>query len=309
MFSRILLPLDMSPLAEQVLPLVGLIAARCQSTIVLFHAIEPIQELLPISADVFEPAEQLDVLRGRVLEYMQVVERELSAPGLSVERRVCVGHPAEAILDAAEQAQIDLIAMTTHGRSGFQRWARGSVAGKVLGHTSLPLLLVRAQAEPKAPALTRLLVPLDRSDFAEQALRVAASLARTFDAELVLFHVWDYFEYRFGESSDRVIENIMRATFEYAKEYMVAKTRELQAEGLRVRWQVQAGPIAPSIVKAAAEDGAGLIVMSSHGRSGLKRWALGSVADRVLCTSAVPVLVIRPPGMGAFRADVPRAAV
>ena len=311
MFARILLPLDMSPLAEQVLPVVRAIAAGCRSTVVLFHAVEPIQELLPISADVFEPAEQLEILRGRVLNYMQAVEADWLTPGLAVERRVCVGHPAESILETARCAEIDLIAMTTHGRSGFQRWARGSVAGKVLAHSTLPMLLVRAQAEPDVatPVLKRLLVPLDRSAYAEQALAVASELARTFDAELVLFHVWDYFAYRFGESGDRVIENIMRATFDFAKEYMVATTRRLQDAGLRARWQVQAGPIAPSIVNAAETDGADLIVMSSHGRSGLKRWALGSVADRVLCTSHKPVLLIRPPGASGYGADVPRAAV
>src|SRR5262249_3992943 len=159
----ILVPLDLSPLAEQVLPVTNLIAQRCQSTVVLFHAIEPIQDLLSVSAGMFESFEQIDVRRARVSNYLQALEGESLARELSCERQISIGSPAGAILDFAEVANIDLIALTTHGRSGLQRWVYGSVASKVLNHTHVPLLLVRAQEQPvvKPTTLTRILVPLD----------------------------------------------------------------------------------------------------------------------------------------------------
>jgi nucleotide-binding universal stress UspA family protein len=294
MFNHILVPLDMSPLAEQMLPVTNLIAQGFHSTVVLFHAIEPLQERLPISADVFQPQEQLDILRVRVSTYMQRLERECLAREVKCERQISVGQPAHAILDFAECADLDLIAMTTHGRSGLQRWAHGSVAGKVLDHTRMPLLLVRAQPEmnSKPPRLSRILVPLDRSVFARQALPAAVALARTFDAELVLFHVWDYFGFDFEHANDEAIARIMRDTYGYAKRYMEEQTRKLHEEHLRVRWLIRAGPVANCIVQAVEQERANMIVMSSHGRSGLSRAALGSIADRVLRTSRIPVLLI-----------------
>jgi nucleotide-binding universal stress UspA family protein len=295
MYSRILVPLDCSPMAEQALPWAKTLAARLKSAVVLFHVLEPIREMVPVDSDVFKAGEQTEIIRRSALEYLDSVRKDFESVGAPVEIEIREGRAATAILEFAERVPVDLIVMATHGRSGIQRWVYGSVADKVLHGARAPLLLVRANNAPPRlqPKLTRILVPLDRSALAEAALVPARQLAEAFDAEIVLFHVWDLFGYNFGESQDSTIDEIMQATYSYAKDYLVKQTHDLQTKGLRVRWQAQSGAIAECILAAAEKDAASLIVMSTHGLSGISRWVMGSVADRVLSASPIPVLLLR----------------
>ena len=192
MYGRILIPLDGSPVAEQVLPLAKMFAVHLKSSVVLLQAVEPIGKRLQVEETTLRADDQVQLWRSRALSYLQTIQRDF-ATGISVECEVKVGSPATVILDLAESARADLIAMATHGRTGPQRWVFGSVAAKVLSGTTLPVLLVRANPAPRPLApIRRILVPLDGSELAERALVPARHVAAAFDAEIILFRVRDF---------------------------------------------------------------------------------------------------------------------
>lgn len=295
MYRRILIPLDGSPLAEQALPLAKTIAEHFQSSAILFRAVEPVHEPLREEGSIVSVADQVELMRGLALEYLETAARDFVPIHVPAERVVRVGYPASTILELAETAKVDLIAMATHGRTGLQRWVFGSVADKVLSGAKLPLLLVRAKPEPPSETrITRILVPLDGSALAEGALPFAQELARAFDAEILLLRIWAPSAYIIeGYPAARSTLELDQAASASIDEYLGQKTLELKSQGLHVKWETEIGPTADGILQTVEAQAASIIVMSTHGRSGLGRWVMGSVAERVLSASPVPVLLVR----------------
>lgn len=294
MFRQILIPLDGSPVAEQVVPLAKMLVLRFQSAVVLLRVIEPIHARRRAEGEVFRDDDQVELLRGSALEYLETVHHDFAA-GISVEREVRVGSPATVILDLAESAPVDLIAMATHGHTGLQRWVYGSVADKVLSSARLPILLVRASERPRAfGPIKRILVPLDGSTLAERALIPARQLAKAFDAEVLLLRVWEPSTYvPDGLSAGTSVAALSEAVRGAVEEYLTEKTREMRSQGVRVGWEAPFGMVAENILDVAEKHAVNLVVMSTHGRSGVGRWVMGSVADRVLRASRTPILLIR----------------
>lgn len=305
MYDRILIPLDGSPVAEQVLPLAKMIAARFQSSAVLLRVIEPLHERLRVDGETLSTEDQIELLRTSAMDYLTTVLHTFTAAAIPAQVKIRVGAAAPEILQFAESAHVELIAMATHGRTGPQRWVYGSVADKVLSSASVPVLLVRASETPPAFApLTRILVPLDGSALAERALIPASQWAKAFAAEILLLRVWQPSVYAHdGFTGGLSLVELDDALQRAAEEYLRQKTRELEAQGVRVRWAAQLGSVADRILEAAEKRGANLIVMSTHGRSGIGRWVMGSTADRVLRTSSIPVLLVRS-GTAVEQADL-----
>lgn len=308
MYHRILIPLDGSPVAEQVLPLSKMIAARFQSSVVLFRAVEPLHERLRVDGEVFSVEDQVEFLCGSATEYLTMVLHGFTAAGIPAELKVQVGPAAPEILQFAESARVNLVAMATHGRTGLQHWVYGSVADKVLSSARVPVLLVRAtESTPAFAPITRILVPLDGSALAERALLPAQHWAKAFEAELLLIRVWQPSAYAHdgftGGMGQVELDDAVRAATE---EYLRQKAQEVEGQGVRVHWATQLGSVADRILEAAEKHGANLIVMSTHGRSGIGGWVTGSTADRVLRTTHIPVLLVRS-GAAVEQAD-PRAA-
>lgn len=262
MLERILVPLDGSGTAERVLPHVRRLALRQGSEVVLLRVLEP----------------RLIDLHDEAESYLQAEAAPLAKAGLRVRAMVRIGSPAETILEIAEKLPVSLIAMTTHGQSGFQRWIFGSVAVKLLhAESKIPIYLHRPEVED-AP-IRRLLVPTDGSDESLAAVPYAIDLAKTFDAEIVGVTVRQ-FPYEFPNE----------AAPERKLEALLEPIRALRIPAVGV---VQEGNPAERILETAKERGAGAIVMSTHGRSGVSRWVIGSVAEKVIAGAEVPVLVVR----------------
>jgi nucleotide-binding universal stress UspA family protein len=294
MYQRILIPLDGSPIAEQVLPLAKMLVVRFSSSVVLFQAIQPIGKGAPVEDAALHADDQVELWRRQAVEYLEGIAQGFPW-GIAVQPEVRIGLPAPAILEFAESAHSDLIAMATHGRTGVQRWAYGSVADKVLSGGRLPVLLVRASEAPHTIAsIRRILVPLDGSALAERALIPAQYLAQAFNAEVLLFRVQEPSAYGQGEPAAGVyaaaFDDSLRAMVE---EYLTEKTQEMRSRDMRVSWETQFGMPADGILDVAQKRAVNLVVMSTHGRSGVGRWIMGSVADRVLRASRIPVLLIR----------------
>jgi nucleotide-binding universal stress UspA family protein len=222
---------------------------------------------------------------------------QLRAAGVQASYEVQLGAPAEIIAEVAEREQAALIAMVTHGYSGIKRWALGSVTDKLVHATNIPVFVVRGQEPAPAgePSIKRILVPLDGSALARQALPFAAQLAAQMYAELILLTV--------AVPSILEAPELMRAAPRYddmlaeLQNWIMAELGS-QADQLRQR-DIQVTPMAVNgfpadmIIDVAERQQADLIVMATHGYSGLKRWAMGSVAGKVLHATPVPLLLVR----------------
>ncbi|MGB2799901.1 MAG: universal stress protein [Dehalococcoidia bacterium] len=312
MYKRMLVPLDGSELAEVVFAYAKELAGRLSLDVTLLHVCSPTeQELAPMHRSYTEH------MAGIVKLQVEAIQKKVGIqPGSKeVETRgeLAVGYPAEQILSYADENDIDLILMATHGRSGIRRWAIGSVADKVLRASKVPVWLVRAGIPEEVvydewPRRT-ILVPLDGSELAESVLPHVETLAKQRGAELVdvvLLRVCDppiissdYPEAIMPLSWEEHVEQQMAWCKRASEKYLAGVEKQLKDAGLKVRSEVLVGnpPLdnpANEIIDYANRNPFNLIVMATHGRSGISRWAYGSVAARVLLGVSSPLFLVRP---------------
>jgi nucleotide-binding universal stress UspA family protein len=304
MYHRILVPLDGSSLSKQILPYARWLAKGLECPIELMRVMEPVPATLDDSAHGVYPHRVAESLKSHLEDYLETKATSLRDAGLQVSLAVYEGNPAEHIIGEAEKDPETLIAMSTHGRSGITRWIMGSVANKVLQGTSNPLLMVRASQEEdvvKEVELRTVIVPLDRSPMSEQALPHAASLAKALGLKLVLLWVFPLIE---GHYTDLGIGattygvpmqgEVSQAVESEANHYFATVEEELRRLGApEVESHLLWGQPASTIIDFARQTPNNLVAMTTHGRSGIDRWVLGSVTDRVVRHSEDPVLVIR----------------
>jgi len=306
--KTILVPLDGSALAGQILPYVRLMAPSLGAQVRLFHAIPEwtiggafeTASLYGPGGLILLPQESdrrgVDLLRKQAEEYLTTQAAPLREAGLDVVTEVRFGAPAEQIVEAAADTSVALIALATHGYSGLKRWALGSVADKVAHATNTPVFVVRA-AEPAtaARAIKRILVPLDGSDLARQALPLAAQLAVQMQAELLALTV---VVPPIGEAVERISPyKTDEATVAPLRAQLIEElgsvADELNQHNVPITPIIAHGFAAETIIEEAARQQVDLLIMATHGYSGLKRWALGSVADKLLHAAPVPLILVR----------------
>ncbi len=299
MYTRILVPLDGSKTAENVLPYARTFAARLKLPVELLSVI-----------DIAEMATHM--ARGRPGHIDTLVEdskraaeaylREVAKtfPGGAITCTVERGRAEGTIIERAASDKATLIAMATHGHSGVNRFLMGSVAEKVLRGTSNPLLLIRASEQAKTAGeapLISIVVPLDGSELAEAVLPAAVELAKKLDLEVILFGAYriPYGAYSGADGYYGInFEELTAAVKAETTEYLQKKANELKVRGMdKVAYESSEGPAADEIIKVAKSKPGSLIAMSSHGRSGVQRWVLGSVTETVVRHSGNPVLVVR----------------
>jgi nucleotide-binding universal stress UspA family protein len=220
--------------------------------------------------------------------------------GLSVSCVIDKGRAAEAIIERAAADNGTLIAMATHGRSGINRWMLGSVAEKVLRATDNPLLLIRAAEQAKADEEARLssvIVPLDGSELAESVLPAVVELAKKLGLEIVLFRAFNipYGIYAGADGYYAInFDQLIAEMRSEAAGYLEKKSEELKNKGVeKVSFLTKEGLSADEIISFGRETPDNLIAMCTHGRSGVRRWVLGSVTETVVRHCGDPVLVIR----------------
>lgn len=294
MYSRILVPLDGSALAETVLPYVRSFARALDIPAEFLRVIDPeLYEIPPESLKARPGVTKADVERESEAYLEQLASRfaDLSVLRCSVAR----GKAAQVIADRAATHAGTIIAMSTHGRTGLERWLLGSVAEKVLHTAKNPVLLVRpweALKEGEAKLPNKIFVPLDGSLLAELALPHAVELAKRMALELVLLRVYDPLSYGHLPRLDLIAEELR----EEAKNYLEEKARRLRDQGIeRASPLVLEGYPSAQIVDLARAEPEGLLVISTHGRSGISRWLLGSVTERVIRHARGPLLVVPAP--------------
>jgi nucleotide-binding universal stress UspA family protein len=280
MIKSILVPLDGSQAAEAVLPYVELIAPKAGSGVTLLSVLAEGQD------------------NAEAQRYLDKTAERLRGAGVDCSSETASGPEAAAILERAEAENFDLIAMSTHGRSGLMRWVLGSVADKVLHGTDRPLLLVRAGDDVAPPGeITNILVPLDGSALAASVLPYVEELAGSIGAELVLYNaVLPLDVYPGAELTPARMGDLLDDLVTQGRAYVGAVAGEVEGRGkTKAKTVVTIGFPVDEIVRVAGETDSGLIAMASHGRSGVNRWVMGSVADGVVRRSKHPCLLVHPP--------------
>lgn len=304
--ATILVPLDGSAFAETVLPYVRLLAktlnadvqllrvvtAKEQERFLAYESVAVWDDTLPSRADIV--AQVSSDLHEEANSYLKEQAEALVSQGLTVATRLVDGQPAIAIIQLAEELQPVLIAMASHGYSGLERWSLGSVTDRVVSASTTPVLVVRSTEglRPGVPKLQHILVPLDGSPLADQALPLALSLARRAQAQLILLRVVEP-PFVGDPYTSAQYMHWMEVGYEEACRRIERSANELRQQHDLVSSTVQTGHPAELIVSTAMSNDADLIVMATHGYTGLRRWALGSVADKVLHASATPLLLVR----------------
>jgi nucleotide-binding universal stress UspA family protein len=248
--------------------------------------------------------EHVEPLDPELEDYLnQIGDRVEADCGTQVHRVVLEGTASRALTEFDTLSHPDMIVMSTHGRGPLSRAWIGSVADRITRHVSTPVVLVRpreaVECEVTRPAkLRRILVPLDGSDLAEASLVWAKRIMQATDASCTLMRVanesfpaWSsHLEHGASRSSDYT--RLSEAT---SREYLDGVCEAMRQSGFEVDTVVETeGPDALAILRCAQREAIDLIVMASHGRGGLRRLVLGSVADKVVRAADVPVLMIRP---------------
>jgi len=303
MYRKALIPLDGSPFAERVLPYVEWLVLPEETELLLLHVLRPFGLIVPPELLATTGLSDYDRLRERMENYLKGIKGELREMGFVAHAQLVEGDVASAICDVADAQEVDLIAMTTHGRSGVSRWAFGSVADRVIRHAAQPVFLVRGDTEASfGEGVQRILVPLDGSKLAERALPHAQTLAQAHGAEILLVRIVEPPSdlevaelYVAWESPEKLYRHRQTA----AEQYLGRVQERLSEAGVHGEMYVNEGHAAEMILKAAESEGVDLIVMSTHGRSGVARWVYGSVAGKVLHGAPCPLLLIRARPTGA----------
>ncbi|HLZ09276.1 MAG TPA: universal stress protein [Chloroflexota bacterium] len=289
MFRQILVPLDGSPLAERALPFAQEIAAAGNARLVLLRAVSVSETHPDEIATTDHPAEVTEAE-----SYLHDLAQRLS--GVTTDSMVEKGDATVLVLAEIARRSVDLVAMSTHGRSGIGRWIYGSVADAILRHAPTPVLLVSGTTKMsrwRTDRPRRILISLDCSALSETVLAPACTLADTLKAEIILLSVSPllmspdpyggaYLAY------DPDVDRTERRT------YLEGIATTLRARDRKVAVRDAFGLVDTTILDVAREEDVDLIALATHGNSGVTRLLMGSVATSIVQRAAVPLLVVRP---------------
>lgn len=332
MFKHILVPLDGSKRAESALPVAAHLARTTGGSIVLlrvvpfpsdyysrFIGVSPLAAPYYYPVDI-HPLDDQDTDRGEIVAakgYLGMVARDMLA-GITTETEVVSGNAATSILCAATSLATDLIVLCSHGYSGLMRWSLGSVAQKVARQSSVPVLVLREGAgvptnlHPEGMRPVRVMVALDGSTLSETALAPAAQLSAALSApargELHLVQVIRLPE-SIGDGQSEAESKMRKLAIAAAQAYLKMAEEQLHKGDLatldlHVTSSVRASMDVANALIFMAELGVGMeveqgfsgcdvIAMATHGRGGPERWVMGSMTERVLDATKLPLLIVR----------------
>lgn len=328
MYKQMLVPLDGSNLAEAISTYAKELAVRLSVNLVFLNVCSTEEvELLPMRRVYVE--RMAEIVKEQSVELQHQIIAGTEGKAVEAKAEVVIGYPAEEIIRYTDENKIDLILISTHGKSGIKHWSLGSVADKVLRMAKAPVWVVRASIPIEVIhdqwPIKSILVPLDGSVLAESVLPHVEAVAEQRGGELleiVLLRVCELADMAFKPPASyhlipdlipglnpaptgpanrqKDIEQEITKCKEVNQKYLAKVAKRLETVGLKVRTEVlvsktplEAKP-ADEILDYANRTATNLIIMATHGRSGLSRWAYGSVAERIVYGGNTPVLLIRP---------------
>ena len=304
-FATVIVPHDGSRLADTAQPFAAELARATGSAVVLLRVLE---ERRPI----------FNVARRELTWFSRSTTRgELSASeilagplawfkeqGLPAQPVIRFGDPRSEIVAEAAAHPRPVIVIASHGRGGLGRVLLGSVVTRVLQTAACPVFIVRArrpEQQAEAVRFRRIAVALDGSELAEQALPVAIDLARDTGAAVELIRVADTYRDEAPPEPERfltspayeaMLQDFDRREAE-TRDYLERMTAVLREHGLDVSWHALSGDPARQILGYVEDNPPDVLLLTTHGRGGLARWVYGSVADHLLTSASVPLLLVR----------------
>ena len=314
--KKILVPLDGSENSEKIGGWVAGIARPMKAELALATVVDPdrleLPEFPPVGAAAAgagderpagapeSPAKFLEWLNQQANEYLEQEAGRLDASGVKTTFKVLSGDAADAIVQHAKDIQADAIAMSTHRGSAIARGVLGSVTDRVLRSAHIPVMAIHpenlaafsgSQGQPEV-----VFVPLDGSDRSASIVGLALEIAAACKAEVVFFKTVQYPYYGVTAVDAAYYQTNYGISYERqeSSEYLQKFVTRAQKAGLSARAIVATGAPAPRLLEEVKSLSRPLIVMSTRGASGIKRWVLGSVTDKVVRSSGLPVLVVPP---------------
>ncbi|HEX6481876.1 MAG TPA: universal stress protein [Ktedonobacteraceae bacterium] len=321
MFKRILVPLDGSELAEQALPVAARLARASEGVLLLLRVADiPIENQPGKTPAQTYGEEAINKGLDIALDYLESMAVSEEVADVDIEAEALLGAVAPTILSCAQSLQADMIVMCSHGYTGFKRWSMGSVTQKVVRQSPVPVLVVRqdsatpGETRPGAEHPLTALVALDGSTLAEAALepaaQVLAALAAPAQAKLHLVEVVSIppsygklgsqiaFDAEIREEERQKAEAYLKSVKDRLHETIAGDLNLTVTSSVLVKTDVAETLLTvaeqPEHVKGGNVPTCDLIAMATHGRGGLPRWLLGSVTERVMHATKLPLLVVRP---------------
>ena len=302
MFRKILVPLDGSDEAEAILPYVSHIASGMDLEVTLLSVMDrgATEMSETYFSRLYERAEQ--EAKGRLHNAAHQLQQE----GVRTEELVVTGRADSEITEAADRLGCNLIAMSTHGRSLLGRGILGSVADRIVHTARIPVLTItpdKVRAYHGSDTLvTKLVVPLDGSALAETVLPHVREIASKLDYKVVLLRVVRPLHYFWvGEHPPEIDEENAHMENE-ARAYMEATAEKLSQDGIDVEWRVLVGHPTTIVLEQVRDIPHSIVTLTTHGRSGFRRWLIGSLAESLVRSGGDPVLIV-PPEEQAEAAD------
>jgi nucleotide-binding universal stress UspA family protein len=285
MFKKILVPLDGSQLSQRALEPAIAMSKHTGAELLLVRT--PVVDTLSFAATGSKQAEA----RNDALVYLEMIRKSNEQPDLHIQTQIIEGDVAGAIVDTALSELADLIVMSTHGYSGLTRWVLGSVTEKVLRSAPCPVLAVRAARHPQ-----KVLITLDGSPLSDRAIEPGLAVAQSLGAAVTLLRVVPRVptDGKLDEHERGLSRRMQEDLIEEAKDYLRVRSDAAARSGVPIKSEVRIGSPAEVILEQIEIYGTDLIVMATHGRTGLKRWVYGSVTAKVLRSVNCSMLVIRP---------------
>lgn len=294
MFTKILVPLDGSQLAERALEPALALAQPGFSSVVLLQAPAAEWVMLPEVAGGYAPVGALEAARMDAENYLAARRTTYATDQISIRARVIEGSAPEVIVETAADEAADLIVMSSHGYSGLTRWVLGSVAERVLHAAPCPVLVMRS---PKP--VRHVLIPLDGSPLAEHALAPGLEVARRLHAHVTLLRALPPVSAEAREHLEMVEHGLgLRLEsdlFDEANDYLARIATAHRPAGVTLKSVIVTEHPAEAILTYVEHHAVDVIAISTHGYTGLKRWTYGSVTDKVVREArACSMLVVRP---------------
>jgi nucleotide-binding universal stress UspA family protein len=311
MYRSILVPLDGSSFAEHALPMALTLARRSRARLMLVTVSTPLAEAY-VEGIYVSTTELEQEMNARQLTYLESTAKKLrEKDDVPITVAVKHGDVAVVLCDLLTHGEADVVVMATHGRGAFGRFWLGSVADELIRHTSVPVLLLRPDAGAAdlhhEPELSKIVVALDGTELGEQILEPVTALVKLIPStEIVLVRAVRAIvpidtapETPDAEREARTllyqVQNLQSRLRQDAEQYLETVAARLRERGLRVQTQVVIDDQpAHAILQEAEAQHASMIAMETHGRRGLSRLMLGSVADKVIRGTHIPILVHRP---------------
>ncbi len=282
--QKLAILLDGSKYAAWALPWARAIAKAAGAQLTLLSAIKNQTQ---------SEQEQFETLRGEREQYFLEQSKTLEAEGVPVNVVIRAGSTVQVTKQLVEAESIDLVVTSTRGSSGAQNWLSGGLSQKLIQELDIPVLLVTTESgDEKLPHINRLLVALDGSINSEAVLPYARALGQAFNCELVLLSVPQVPQVTNYRAAPEVIETIRDKAVVNMQAFLEAVARSLREDGLEVRTIVRGSMPARTIVETAEMESADMIMITSHGRGGLDYLMIGSVAQRIVESTKVPVFIV-----------------